>query len=231
MRTRRVLPGVAAAVVGACLLAVGVFAPDSVVAAHRTLVLSFGGVAVVAGVLDVLLSPGGATPPAVAGALHAARTADAAATVGTAGLSERRWYLPGGDDAVLYVPETGDEPAPDDAVAARDAPGATFDAVGRHLIAELDTGALDGSPDVVGARLADAAAERFELAEEVRVVEATETTLTVLAEGAGAGDPGGFDHPIVGLLGVGVAFAVDEPVDAAVRGNDGGATVVELDWE
>ncbi|GGM65126.1 hypothetical protein J2752_000338 [Halarchaeum rubridurum] len=182
--------GALAALFGVCCLTVALelpaFRPPT--GGWRTDLLALGGVALVAGVLDVLLTPGDAVPGLVPAAMQAARSADVEARVGDAATPR---YVAGddGDDVRLVL---GDE---------------TFAPVGGHLLAALERDPLDGAtaPDAVVARLADVATGRFELAADVRPVETDADAAAAVVVREAVGDPTAVDAPVASLLAVGVA--------------------------
>ncbi|GAA0307714.1 hypothetical protein [Halarchaeum salinum] len=196
--------GALAALIGVCCLTVALdlpaFRPPT--GGWRTDVLAIGGVAIVAGVLDIVLTAGDATPRSVPAAIQAARSADIEAHIDE---DATRRYVPTTDGVRLHI---------------EDVP---LDPVGAHLLASLDRDPLDGAtaPDTVTARLADVATGRFELAMDVRPVETDGVAAVVVTDAVG--DPTAVDAPIASLLAVGLARAHDRPmiVDAANEGGDG----------
>lgn len=212
----RALPGALCALVGVLLGTLGVSLPALVPwspPVWGTLLLAFGGVAAVAGVLDVLLSPGNAVPRAVAAALHDARAADVGARVDPD--TVRRVYHPDGTLA-LVAPDTELDGATADDAAV------TLEPVGAALLERVP--GIDGADDraALVARLADAATGRFELADDVTPLAVTEARVRVAVADCLVGDPAAVDHPVASLFGVALAADADAAVVVDVsRGDDG----------
>ncbi|GGN16747.1 hypothetical protein [Halarchaeum nitratireducens] len=183
--------GALAALFGVCCLTIAVelpaFRPPT--GGWRADVLVVGGVAFVAGVLDIVLTPGGAVPRSVPAAMQAARNAD---------VSERI-----DDDATPRY-------ASSDGGVRLLVDGATLSPVGVHLLAAIERDPIGGAtaPETVTARLADVATGRFELAGDVRPVETDGVAAVVVTDAIG--DPAAVDAPVASLLAVGLVRSRDE---------------------
>jgi len=198
--------GALAALFGVCCLTIALelpaFRPPT--GGWRTDVLVVGGVAVVAGVLDIVLTPGDAVPRSVPTAMQAARIADVRERIDDDATPR---YASSDDGVRLFVD------------------GATLSPVGASLLAALERDPTEGataSDDIV-ARLADVATGRFELAADVRPVETDGVAAVVVTDAIG--DPAAVDAPVASLLAVGLvrgrgeALTVDaeEEADGRVR--------------
>jgi len=216
----------------------------------REVLLAVGATGVVLGILSVYLAPSTDRPETLDATLYGTLAANQSGICTALGLCDERAYVPRGDGRVrLFVPREsrGDRPTradlPSDAALADpvvgesvvDGPdssrgtgsprGAAFDPTGASLVTELETsdGELAGlSADRAADRLADALAGRFRLIERVDAVadaEAGEARVTVGENALAPVD--GFDHPVVSVVGVGLARALDQPVTVAVESDDG----------
>jgi len=220
----------------------------------REVLLAVGATGVVLGILSVYLAPSTDRPETLDATLYGTLAANQSGICTALGLCDERIYVPREDGTIrLFVPResVGDRPTaadlPSDAaladpvVGGPDSPrgtgsprGAAFDPTGASLVTELETsdGELAGlSADRAADRLADALAGRFRLIERVDAVadaEAGEARVTVGENGLAPVD--GFDHPVVSVVGVGLARALDRPVTVAVEADDGedgdGVTVI-----
>ncbi|QLC34905.1 hypothetical protein EFA46_011635 (plasmid) [Halarchaeum sp. CBA1220] len=210
----RALPGTLCVLVGVLLGTLGASLPAFVPwspPVWGTLLLALGGVAAVAGVLDVFLSPGTAVPHAVAAALHDARAADVGARVDTDAV--RRVYRPDGTLA-LVASDTALDGVPGDDAAV------TLEPVGAALLERVS--GIDGADDraALVARLADAATGRFELADAVTPLAVTEAHVRVAVADSLVGDPAAVDHPVASLFGVALAADADAPVAVELSQED-----------
>ena len=232
----------AAALVAVGLLALGAAALFPVA---RTVLIALGGVGVFAGLLTYYLTPERFVPARVGERVYGAYADSAAAIVADLGLADERVYVPTGDDSAgrLFVPQQEGYTIPEtdalrQAFVVTDDPtsrGATFTPTGGSLFEEFEqalSGSLAATPAQAAQQLADGLVEQFELVDSAQVDDTEPGRVTVAVDGSAYGGLDRFDHPVVSLLAVGLARAVDGPVGASVtEGDDRFDALVTLRWE
>ncbi|CDK39398.1 hypothetical protein [Halorubrum sp. AJ67] len=218
--------------VGLVGLVGGLAFPDA-----RTVLFALGGTGVFAGVLTSVLTPERFVSARVGARVVQALRADRDAAIDELGLRGDPAYVPtdGSDRSGgvrLFVPRRADEPLPDPTdltdlfvvPEADERGGVAFHPTGEPLFEDLDAAhdrSVDATPETTAAVAADALVELFELADSVaHDVDLETNRVTFEIEGAGLGDPTGFDHPIPSVLAVALVRTVDAPVRVDVTDDD-----------
>lgn len=221
---RRAAIGMAAvgfvAVLGAALL------PDV-----RTTLLVLAGTGGFGSVLLFFLTPDSLVPVSVGQATYTAYERHVRHLVDELGLQDTTVYIPRTRDretdtstAVrLFVPQARDWQVPTETALAstfispenEQQRGVSFEPTGASLVDEftlaVDTVAQE--PPALADQLCDAVVEQFELAKRADTESDTTTNrLSVRISGSAYGAPSKFDHPLVSLIGVGLASGLGVPV-------------------
>lgn len=209
---------------------------------QATVLIALGGTGLFAGVLTYYLTPERFVAVSVGERINRAHTRTVAELIDELGLSGERWYVPTPDQpeyARLFVPQQADVEPPssvtDTLVVSEDPDGRglavipTGDGLYDHFV-ETVTGEPAADPAVVARQLSDAIVESFELADATGVDADREGgRVVVQISGPVYGDLTDPDHPIISLLGVGIATSVGGPVRVEVADDDwsDGLVVVE----
>jgi hypothetical protein len=199
------------------------------VPAARDVLVALAGTGLFAAVLTLYLSPERFVAADVGERVYAAQARNHERLVAELGVSDHRLYLPATGDrvATLFVPQFDDYTLPvgsldETLVVPEDerARGLAFTPTGGALFRSFERtlgGSLAERPEPLVDQLTEALAASFE------VVDATE--VDVAPDGSGAdvavygsvfGDGTRFDDPVVSLLAVGLAVALDRPVEVTV---------------
>lgn len=203
----------------------------------RTVLFALAGTGLFAAVLTLWITPERFVSADVGERVYAAMARNGDGVVNELGLAGDPVYVPRDGDVRLYIPQSPGTPIPsedtleDTFVVGPDdtARGIAFEPTGGRLIDVLDEDARGGVPERAE-RLGDALVETFELATAVDVdVDTTDGRVTWSVSGPLYGSGDRFDHPIVSLLAVGTATAVDRPVRTAVEAED--ALTVTCRWD
>ncbi|GAB3411372.1 hypothetical protein GCM10027435_02900 [Haloparvum alkalitolerans] len=202
----------------------------------RSVLFALAGTGLFAAVLTLWITPERFVSADVGERVYAAMARNGDAVVSELGLVGEPTYVPRESDVRLYIPQsTGHSVPAADAleetfvVGADDADrGIAFEPTGARLLDALDWN--EGTVASQANLLASALVETFELATAVDVdVDITNgrATWTVSDPLYGTGEQ--FDHPIVSLLAVGTATAVDEPVRTDI--DTGDSFTVTCRWD
>lgn len=210
---------------------------------HGDVLLALSGTGLFGAVLTYYLAPTRYVPAAVGERVHDARADTLAALVEELGLEGSGVYVPtpGATQPVgLFVPQRADYSLPESVeglfVVADSATGRglALPPTGAPLYAEFEAstaGEPASEPARLAQQLAETAVDAFELAGDVRVEpDRSGGRLVVAASDTLFGDPGDIDHPLVSLVGVGLARTVDGPVTADVVESDGTNVRVVYEW-
>jgi hypothetical protein len=108
--------------------------------------------------------------------------------------------------------------------------------IGRPFVAELDRTlehGLASRPDRLTEQLTDALVARFEFATRAdSFVDVDGRRIDVTVSESAFGPLDAFDHPVVSVLGVGLAAGLERPVDVPVSGEgDHGERIVTFRWD
>jgi hypothetical protein len=234
------------------LLGVGLVAVGGALAfpAAREVLFALGGTGVFGALLTYYLTPARFISAETGERVYRAVAATGAQLVGELGLEETRVYAPAratGDefaDVRLFVPQRRDYAVPEpDAldslfVVTTDERerGVAVPPTGGSLYREFDSSMADdlaGSPAGLAAQLTDALVETLELAESARSeTDAGNGLVRVEVSGAAYGPLDRFDDPVVSFLAVGLADALDAPVEVEVTPEEtGDEFVVTFEWD
>lgn len=232
----------------AALLALGVIAVlgGYLLPIGTDLLFILGAIGLFSGVMTWFLTPERLVTATVGRSVY-----DSVADTGTRlraelGLRETSVYVPvdkGTGDGVpirLFVPQSSSYELPaSDALASlfvlpdsRSRRGIAMRPTAATLVREFET-AVDGvadDPTDLGAQLADALVEQFELVDSAEPeIDADGGRLTVVIYGSAYDDVSSFDHPVPSFLGTGVALGLDHPVTVDTT-ESGGRTLVTCRW-
>ena len=234
------------------LLGVGLVAVGGALAfpAAREVLFALGGTGVFGALLTYYLTPAQFISAETGERVYRAVAATGAQLVGELGLQDARVYAPAratGDefaDVRLFVPQRRDYAVPNpDAldslfVVTTDERerGVAVPPTGGSLYREFDSSMADdlaGSPAGLAAQLTDALVETLELAESARSeTDAGNGLVRVELSGTAYGPLDRFDDPVVSFLAVGLADALDAPVEVEVTPEEtGDEFVVTFEWD
>lgn len=197
---------------------------------YREVLLALGGTGLFGGVLTYYLTPERFVAASVAERVHAAHAANETALVEDLGLRDERVYVPTPDApeaARLFIPQRADYDPPRDpeqVLVVTDDPdgrGVAFVPTGGPLYEEFEatvTGDPAAEPATLAAQLADAVVETFELATAASTEPDLEGgRIVVTVSDPVYGDLDAPDHPIVSVVGVGLAVGLERPITASVE--------------
>lgn len=209
--------------------------------ASREVLFALGATGLFGAVLTLYLTPGQFVTADVGERVYAAMAENEAAFVAELGLSDRRIYLPTGDNAArLYVPQHSDFELPDAGDSAvivdETSRGLLLEATGGYLFEEFEralSGDLAMTPAPLATQLADGIVEQFELAASVEPdLDVTDGRITFGVDGSVFGDLDRLDHPVVSVLATGLAVGLDQPVSVDVTaGEDRTDWLVTCRWD
>lgn len=213
----------------------------------RQVLLALGGTGLFGAALTYFLTPERFIAASVAERVHEAHAANQRALLAELDLEGERVYVPTPDatgPARLFLPASADYEVPEraDAVLLADegetGRGVALVPTGGELYEAFEatvTGDPAGQPAALATQLADAAVETFELASAAAADPDREGGRIVLTvEEPAFGDLDAPDHPVVSLVGAGLAVELDRPVSARVEGGDAGrgdAVRIVYDWQ
>lgn len=207
--------------IGFLALVGGVIFPDV-----RAVLFALGATGFFAGVLVYYLTPDAVISADVGELVYAAMAANQAAIADTLGLADISRYIPTDDGVRLFIPHLPDADLPSEFdspfVTESGQQGLLLTPTGGPLFEALERTSLNlpaESPAAIADLLADAATEQFELAQGV-ATETTDNSATFAISNSTMGDVDRFDHPLASLFAVGLASALDRPVDLEVREAD-----------
>ncbi|WP_245549661.1 hypothetical protein [Natronococcus occultus] len=226
------------AVLGALAFVAGLALPDG-----RTVLFALAGIGGFAAVLAAEIEPERAIEARDATRVYETSARNLARLVETIGATADRRYVPlagrGADGVRLIVPLAADRPRSTDLVAEDG--GETGDTtlslepVGAPFVAELERSLADGlagDPERLAEQLTDALADRFEVVDRAEPsIDAGDGRLDVAISEGVFGPADRFDHPVVSILGVGLAVGLERPVDAIVLEDRPGERRVTCWWE
>lgn len=180
---------------------------------------ALSGTVLIGGVLNHLLVGERALPLTVTESTAAAAADAVDRLIADRGLSAARVYVPGTDrrGPRLVVPATGDDPVDSarTAVASSSTDAAVVTPTGAGLVArfrEYRSEATATDPEHHADALCDALTAAFDLADSASATVADgEATVTV--GGCPLGEPRRTDHPVVSVLGAGLAETLGTPVE------------------
>lgn len=208
----------------------------------REVLFALGGTGLFGAILTYYLAPGRFVAADVGERVYAASAANATALIDELGLRSERRYLPGDGSSTprLFVPQHGDCDCPDDRagpiVTDPGERGLLLEPTGGRLFESFERtleGSLSADPSAAATRLADGLVEQFELATDAEPsVDAEDGRVTVAIESSAFGDVDRFDHPVASFLAVGLADALERPIELEVDPGDGRAEwLVTCRWE
>jgi len=207
-------PAPAFGVLGLGLVGAGLAVPE-----FETLLVAWGGTAVFLAVLLGFVTPTATVPATVVGDVHTVMAGNVRRLVG----SGPHRYVPGGDGVTLVV---GDDNA---AAGFEDHGGTELTPVGVRLVASLDESDPDETVETWLPVLLDSVVHDFELAESGRYTT-TDAGVELSFTGSRVAPDELFDHPVVSVVGVGLARAVGSPVTVDPH-VDGDRLVVACKWD
>ncbi|WP_201292882.1 hypothetical protein [Halobacterium bonnevillei] len=207
----------------AALLGIGVlaFLAGGLLRGVRDVLFVLGAIGVFGGVLTWYLTPERVLTVGVSESVYDAVASNGAQLRDELGLQATSVYVPAPDGPRLFVPQHQEYSIPEslDAVflTGSDAErGVALTPSGQRLVAELDRTRTGPAPDTLRAavsQLGDAVVEQFEVADAIRVAESTaDDRVVVTIEGSAFGSLSDFDHPVVSVLGCGLAQTQDTPI-------------------
>ena len=223
--------------------------------AGSDVLFALAGIGLFSGVLTYYLSPDRIVAADLGSRIYAATARSYDELCADLGLSDRRLYVPvassnSADEVRLFVPQQASmEPPTEEALktgtfvtdSQSGSYGLSVHPTGGGLFGAFRTildGPLEPTPQAAAEQLSDAVVEDFELAKSVAIDTDAD------AAGDADGDQGrlsvhfvdslyeprsGFDHPLVSFFAVGLAVALDAPVEATVTDTD--PFSVSLHWE
>jgi hypothetical protein len=229
------------------LLALGVLATFGglVFSDSQTVLFALGGTGLFAGVLTYYLTPERFIAATVGEQVYAALAESRAELTAKLGLANLSVYVPSTDGTRpvrLFVPQHADYELPDAVdrtfvTADGRRRGVAFHATGTGLYEEFER-ALDAPlaerPAPLTDQLAEAIVEQFELAGAVRpdVDESGGRAVFEIGDSA-FGRVDRFDHPVPSFAAVGLARALERPIEVdvtAVGEDQGGEYLVRCQW-
>ncbi|MBV0903291.1 hypothetical protein [Haloarcula salina] len=229
-------------------LAIGIasLAGAALFPALGTVFVALAGTGAFAGLVTYYLTPERFVSGSVTGATFGALADVESGLVRELELQDEAVYVPTPTlpdaNARLFVPQHVDYALPD-AEALGDLfvttegdtrQGVALPPSGDRLFASFEQtvdGAFEAAPDQIGADLAAALTEQFELVDDADVEIGADERATVALDGPAFGDLSRTDHPAVSLLAVGFAAGLDRPVTVETRTDERASAVVSLSWE
>ncbi|WP_423998638.1 hypothetical protein ACOZ4I_08850 [Haloarcula salina] len=229
-------------------LAIGVasLAGAALFPALGTVFVALAGTGAFAGLVTYYLTPERFVSGSVTGATFGALADVESGLVRELELQDETVYVPTSAlpdaNARLFVPQHVDYALPD-AEALGDLfvttegdtrRGVALPPSGGRLFASFEEtvdGTFAGTPGQIGADLAAALTEQFELVDDVDVELGADERATVALDGPAFGDLTRTDHPAVSLLAVGFAVGLDRPITVEARTDERSNAVVSLSWE
>jgi len=196
------------------VLGVGLVGAAVAVPAFETLLFAWGGTALFAAVLLQFVTTTATVPATVATDVHAVMAGNARRVAGTG----PHRYVPDGDSVSLVV--AGD--------ASGDRPERVLDPVGERLLAPLAEPAAEPTVENRVPVLLDTVVHDLELAAGAQS-RPTDTGVEVTVSGVQVGTAELFDHPVVSVVGVGLADTLSTPVRVDPTVEDG-RLVVACHW-
>jgi hypothetical protein len=215
------------ALVGAVAALSALVFPDA-----RDVLVALAGTGLFAAVLTLYLSPERFVAADVGERVYAAQARNHERLVAELGVSDHRLYLPAAGErvATLFVPQFDEYVLPEGTLEEtlvvpdeQRARGLAFTPTGEALFEAVERslgGSIADRPGPLLDQLSEALVATFE------VVDATDVEVAPDGDGADVavygsvyGDGTRFDDPVVSLLAVGLAVALDRPVRATVSGN------------
>ncbi|WP_336339220.1 hypothetical protein [Haloarcula brevis] len=228
--------------VGGLSLAAAVLFP-----ALQTVFVAFGGTGVFAGLVTFYLTPERFVAASVGDAVFDTLADVEQRLVTELELQTEAVYVPTasrpGANARLFVPQHVEYEVPDasrlgelfvtgDVQAEQ---GISLPPTGDRLYTEFERTVStepDDDPRAVATQLAGALAEQFELVDDTTVeTDGENGTASVAVDNPAFGDMHRLDHPVVSLLAVGFATALDRPVTVETRDDDRFDGVVTVSWD
>ena len=213
-----------------------------VVPAGANVLFALAGTGLFGGVLTYLVTPERFISADIGERVYAALAESYAGLVTELGLSDRRVYMPtggsveadGSGTAVrLFVPQRSSMPLPDPdrlretlivAEESDQSHGLATEPTGARIFAAFETAAtapVAADPRELVAQLEEAVVADFELARSVESdIDPERRRATIRIEDPVYGPGDRFDHPVVSFFAVGLAAAVDEPVEAVHTATD-----------
>jgi len=221
------------------LIAVGLLCGAAGFATTRSDVLfALAGIGLFSGVLTYYLTPERIVSAESATNIYAAVARSYEEMCADLGLSDRRLYVPVDsaepeDSVRLFVPQHSTMAIPTASALQTNSfvadtqsgiCGLSVHPTGGGLFEAFQTvlnGPLKCDPNAAAEQLSDAVVEEFELARSVTTtVDSSGETLSVRFTDPVYECRSGFDHPLVSFFAVGLAVALDTPVDATVTDTD-----------
>jgi hypothetical protein len=230
------------------LVTVGLLATGAglVLPSVRDVLFALGGTGLFAGVLTYYLTPEQFIAASVGEQVYSSLVANGTGIAAELGLSGVSVYVPPSvgetQDSRLFVPQRDDYELPDSAdlgrtfvVADRSRRGVAFHPSGEGLYEEFEralTVTLADRPEPLADQLADTMVEQFEFADGVRTdVDESGGRATFEVSESFFGPVDRFDHPIASFVAVGLARALDRPVEVEATRTDDGEYLLTYTWE
>lgn len=232
----------------AALLALGVLAVlgGLVLPVGTELLFILGAVGLFGGAMTWFLTPERLVTATVGHSTYRSVADTGARLRAELGLRETSVYVPvdgGAGDGVpvrLFVPQSSSYELPaSDALTSlfvlpdsRTRRGIAMRPTAATLVREFETavGGVADDPVDLGAQLADALVEQFELLDSAEPeVDADGGRITVVIRGSAYDDVSSFDHPVPSFLGTGIALGLDQPVTVETAESQG-RTLVTCRW-
>lgn len=213
--------------------------------AQQTLLLALGGTGVFGAILTYYLTPEQFVPVSISEEIDRGRTATLSQIRENLDLTDKQVFVPTPEQEYstrVFLPQRDVYQLPAAETlssvfvtgANRDQRGLSLVPAGEYLYAEF-TKTVNEMPaeepvPAVG-QLADAAVEVFELADQVSV-DTVENESRIIVEGTNVayGELNQPEHPVVSLLGVGLARAIDQPIEVVIEDAEADDGVISLRW-
>jgi len=232
----------------AALLALGVLAAlgGLVLPIGTELLFILGAIGLFGGAMTWFLTPERLVTTTVGRSVYGSVADTGARLRAELGLRETNVYVPvdgGTGDGVpvrLFVPQSSsyELPTSEELTSlfvlpeSRTRRGIAVRPTAARLVQEFETavGGIAETPTDLGAQLADALVEQFELVDGAEPeIDADGGRITLVIRGSAYDDVAAFDHPVASFLGTGIAYSLDRPVTVETT-EDGGRTLVTCRW-
>lgn len=239
-RSRYRRTGASFAALGLLATAGGVLFP-----AMRTVLLTFGGTGLFAGLLTWFITPERFVSASVGDAVYEALARNHDRLCRELGLTDQRIYVPTGDSSIgtrLFIPQQSIFSIPDSAdldslfvvTDEESTRGLSLRPTGAALFREFEH-ALDGplaeTPGEIVAQASEAVIEQFEIASELEAeLDQASRRLSLRVINSTYGAPTRFDHPVISTVAVALARGLDQPIHVDLTRDDGDA-LATLRWQ
>lgn len=221
------------------VLGVGMAFMGVLFSSSRTVLFALSGIGLFGAVLLYVLVPERFVTATLARRTYVPLADIGPLLVDTSGLTDRRVYVPDGEEGRLIIPAdtvAGDENRTLDRRESGSIAGLSLPTTGNGLLSEYydrGHGPLATDAEELAIELLDGLVEEFELVDHAsgRVFSSTNRAVIEI-EGSQYGPPTTFDHPVTAFLAAGLAVGLETPVtiDQPERTADG-HYVVEYRWQ